>query len=85
MGRERESGWIEEEETPPANPALCAFTAAPEAVFCREDPLGQPKHTRSTNWPGRGGQGLLSPHILCRIRCQDFYRQLRTEDEVFDD
>jgi len=35
--------------------------------------------------PDEAGQGLLSPHILCRIRCQDFYHQLRTEDEVFDD
>ncbi len=33
--RERGSGWIEEEETPPAKPAPCALTAVLWVVFHR--------------------------------------------------
>ena len=35
--RERGIGWIEEEETPPANPALCALTAALWVFFSGRD------------------------------------------------
>jgi len=63
--RERGSGLIEEEETPPVSPTLCSLTAALWAVFRWEEQFSLPDHTRPPSRPD-GADRAVFPSVRLR-------------------
>ena len=73
--RERGSDWIEEKETPLMSPALCALTAAPEAVFCKEDPLASLSTQARQIGPDEADSRLCQDCWRAVIRLITIFRQ----------